>query len=228
MEHAVNRTYLTVPTRGSHPDLLGRLVTSSGLDRKRIVIVKTDPDAQVPEGVSVLEDYGSINIQRWWNRGIQFAQQAGAEFVVVSNDDVEINSQSIPQLVAALQSTGAALATPGDRLRHFVGRPVIERKLDGGFWALRLASGLRPDATYNWAYGDDDLDVRARLQHGGLVTVPTHYLHVHLNVATSTSTSLNVLSRADEKTFRHQHPWVWWARRPRHHYRSVRARLRGR
>ncbi len=87
--------FMTIPTAGTRHDLLTKLVEESGLPRDRIVIVSTRSGIRVPEGCLVVEDLGSVNIHRWWNRGIDEAIRRGATVVAVVNDDVTINAESL-------------------------------------------------------------------------------------------------------------------------------------
>lgn len=201
-------TWLVVPTAGTRAGLLEALVTDSGLPRDQVVVVATDPFAAWPDGVHHIGDDGPANIHRWWNTGIRFAEERGATVAVVANDDIVIAEQTIPDLVAALSSTGAALASPTSRwpgITLHVGPCATwppDRVLDGALWALDLSTGLRPDETYSWWFGDNDLDLRARLHHGGVATVATAYRHVHPSEATFASPALMALTRADESLFR--------------------------
>lgn len=200
--------WLVVPTAGTRAQLLDDLVASCGLPRDRIVVITTDPFATWPDGVHRLHDGGGLNVHRWWNAGIDYAQQRGATVAVVANDDVGIDADAIPALVAALHDTGAAVASPSTRdpgvalHRGPLEVPPVMR-LDGALWALDLATGLRPDPVYHWWFGDNDLSNRARLDHGGVVTVGSlTYRHWHPSEATFTTPALQRLAAADEQTYR--------------------------
>lgn len=217
---------LVVPTKGSHPALLSELIESSGIDRAKVVIIRTDPAAPAPADCCLLDDFGPINIQRWWISGIEQAITLGARFVCVANDDVHLEANGIQTLIRHCWAYKAAIATPGQRLRLYRDLFPVQRRLDGALWVLDTASGLRPDPTYRWSYGDDDLDLKARRHFGGVVTVPIGFRHVHLNQQTSASYDLLELSRTDEALFRRRHRFVWAARLPRRTVRIARLRLR--
>ena len=197
-------TFLTVPTRGDHPELLEALVHASSIPRQNIAIVRT-ADVPVPAGVAVLDAIGPLNIHHWWNLGIDYAKDHGASSVAVLNDDLVINSHTITDLTSALEATGAAIATPGPQVRLHRNRMPLRPLLIGSLWVLDLSSGLKPNEDFQWWYGDDDLDIRARRDFPGLVTVPVWFEHPHAGQSTETSPILQELVAQDERTFRNQH-----------------------
>jgi len=85
--------FMTVPTAGQHAQLLVDLVNSCGLPPQQVVIVATKPDLSLPAGVVIVEDLGPLNIQRWWNVGIEEAQRRGAGVGAGLHDDVRIAIQ---------------------------------------------------------------------------------------------------------------------------------------
>lgn len=213
--------FVTVPTRGDHPDLLESLIANSGVPREHVVVVRTDPTASVPTGVSVIDDSGPLNIHRWWNEGISRAVELGATTVAVLNDDLVIEPGSLQMLDEALLENGATLATPGasETLIRDLRSPA--RVIVGSLWLIDPRHGLRPSEDYRWFFGDDDLDVRARSRSQGIVTVPVGWEHPHAGEATERSSYLQELVTRDERTFRRQHP-AYYA------YRKAWERTQGR
>lgn len=201
--------FMTIPTAGSRKQLLDDLIRDSGLPPEAIVIVATRPGVELPPGVVVLEDFGEPNIQRWWNIGIEEAHRRGATSVAVVNDDIRLSSETLPLLEEALQETGAAIASPSrpefrDGLHR---RPLVpyEPRLWGSLWVLRVDSGLRPDPRYVWWYGDNDLDIRARRDHGGVVLRTVEYEHLHPSEGTSVNPALVAQTDVDAQTFERQY-----------------------
>lgn len=201
--------FMTVPTAGSRPALLSALIRDCGLPLNRIVIVATKPDVDLPDGLVVVEDFGPPNIQRWWAEGIAEAQRRGATSVAVLNDDIRVTPESLPTLAQALIDTGAAIASPSrepfrDGLHK---RPLVpyEPRLWGSLWVLRVDSGLRPDQRYVWWYGDNDLDIRARRDHGGVVLREVEYEHLHPSEGTSSNPALVAQTDLDAQTFERQY-----------------------
>lgn len=198
--------FMTVPTAGSHPDLLRALIDSCGLPRGQIVVVTTRAGVELPEGVVRIDDLEQPpNIQRWWRRGIEEAQARGATAVVVANDDLQVRPETFRELHAALIETGATIASPSrpehpDGL-HKGNLVPYEPRIWGCLWMVDVASGLRPDERYVWWYGDNDLDIRARRDYNGIVSVPVWYEHLHPGQGTSKSEALVAQSDRDAQTF---------------------------
>lgn len=197
--------FLTVPTAGTRNALLEQLMRDSGLPPEQIVLIRTKPDVVLPEGGIVIDDFGAPNIQRWWHLGIEESVRRGASAVAVLNDDIRIDATTLSELAGALSTTGAAIASPV-RPEHGQGlhkRPLTpySPRLWGAIWVLNPASGLRPDPRYVWWYGDNDLDIRARRDHGGVVSVDVPFEHVHAGVGTSHNPALVAQTDRDWETF---------------------------
>jgi len=197
--------FMTLPTAGSHPELMAALVRDCGLPASQVVIVATRPEVDVPSGCVRVDDYGTVNIQRWWNAGIDEAARRGATAVAVVNDDLSLQPQTLARLHEALLATGAAIASPSrpprrDRLHR---RPLVPYapRIWGCLWVLDLACGLRPDERYRWWYGDCDLDIRARRDFGGVVSVDVPYAHLHSGEGTGKSSALAALADQDAMTY---------------------------
>jgi len=198
--------FLTIPTRGDEPGVLANLVRDSGIPRDRVIIIRTDPRATTPDNVTVVDDFGDINIHRWWNTGIQQAQALGASSVAVLNDDIKVSAGTLNQLHSALHETGATIATPGKRLAIHKRSMHPDRFLVGSIWVINPHHGLRPSEDFRWFFGDDDMDIRARIEFSGIVTVPTDFEHLRPGQATDSSVTLQALVREDERLFRRRHP----------------------
>ena len=205
----VRLLFMTVPTAGNRSDLLNRLVRDSGLPPDRVIIIATREGVNPPPGTVKVEDFGEPNIQRWWSQGIQTAQDAGATHVAVVNDDVTVDANTLPRLSQALERTGAAIASPSrppfkDGLHR--GRLLpYEPRLWGSLWVLNLAKDLRPDPRYQWWYGDNDLDIRARQSHGGVVLESVTFQHHHPGEGTGQSPVLEALTHQDAVLFESQY-----------------------
>ena len=200
------KLFATIPTRGDNPEILENIVNDSGLPPDQFVIVRTRKDAPVPEGVNVMDDFGSINIQRWWNTGIQSCVERGAQNVVVANDDIEIDKETFGTLSSALHANKATLACPGSAEEHKNSPLPAMRKLVGSLWVVNPNHGLFPDERYRWYYGDDDLDIRARRKFNGIVLTDVHYIHLTPGASTTSSPELLELLSSDLATFRRQYP----------------------
>ena len=96
---------MTIPTAGSHPDMLEGIVETCGLPRERIIIIRTKPDVDLPSGCIVVDDFEPPNIQRWWTRGIDESVARGASAVAVLNDDLRIEPDTLERLHDELLAT---------------------------------------------------------------------------------------------------------------------------
>lgn len=183
--------WLTVPTRGDHPDLLAGIVADCGLPPQRIVVVATATGLDLPAGVHVRHDLGAVNIQRWWNEGIRCAERGGADRVLVVNDDIRLTRDTIPTMSAAMDRdrTDLCWAT-----QH-------HQALTGWAWMLRLSSPVRPDETFRWWFGENDIGAQARLR-GGATRVEAGVVHVHGNETTAASEELQALAELDREAFK--------------------------
>lgn len=209
--------FMTVPTAGEHPDLLTDLILNCGLPLDHIVIVETRPGVQLPDGVVRVECFGPPRIQHWWTIGIDEAERRGATAVAVLNDDIRLSPETLHTLHSHLQASGAAIASPSrPGVRDGVHKgPLVpyEPRLWGSIWVLDLSTGLRPDTRYMWWYGDNDLDMRARRNHGGVVLVEVEYQHIHPSTATFKSNELLALAEQDAQRFESEHFWLLRATR---------------
>jgi len=213
--------FLTVPTAGSHPELLSALINDSQLPLHQIVIIQTRPGIELPVGVLVIEDFGPPNIQRWWKRGIEESAARGASMVAVLNDDISISPGSLQVLAKELSRSGATIASPSrppkrDRIYR---RPLVpyEPRLWGCYWLLDVSSGLLPDTGYSWWFGDNDLDIRARRDYSGVLNFNVRYEHFFPGEGTGKSPELQNLVEQDTLRYQEQYGrllfWTYWFNR---------------
>ena len=197
--------YMTIPTAGSHVDLLQGILDTCGLPHERVLLIRTRPDVVLPSGCVVIDDFDTPNIQRWWKRGIDESVARGATAVAVLNDDLRIEADTLQRLHSELVTTGATVATPSrPGLRLGVHRrPLIpyEPVIWGCLWMVDATTNLRPDPRYVWWYGDNDLDIRARRDYSGIVSCDVVYEHHFPGVGTSKSPELIRQSGLDAATF---------------------------
>lgn len=120
------------------------------------------------QGMDAIDDWAVSN---WHTRPLQKWN------VCLLNDDVTCPPGWAYSLERELRETGAALAYT-DRLGR--AEPLISLAPPQDFnhtatlWAamLRGEAHVRYDETFRWWYGDNDIDLRCRLEHGGTVAVP--------------------------------------------------------
>ncbi len=182
--------WLIVPTRGDHPDLLAGIVADCGLPRSQVVVIATAPGIDLPAGVRFLYDLAPVNIQRWWNEGIRLAAGGGASHVLVVNDDITLTRDTVPTMLGELAGSGADVCWA---------HPTA---MTGWCWLLDLSSDVRPDESYRWWYGDDDLAAQCAASGRPSVGVEAGVIHRHGNETTQASPGLQALALADLRTYR--------------------------
>ena len=182
----MNDVWLTIPT-GGRSQYLESIIEGSGLPRNRVIIVNTTPQ----QGLTGCHNLWSerFNIHHWWNLGIEHAKANGARYVVVSNDDVRIGPGSVQKIVEVMRASGAQLGTVNGTEDHIV----------GWFWVLDVESDIRPDESYAWWYGDNDLYQQANKILGNVVYVDTDVEHLHPNELTETNPKLLTMTKFDER-----------------------------
>jgi hypothetical protein len=181
-------TALVVPTKGDRP-YLPAMIEASGLPKSRIFVVVTT-DAEVDYKATIIRDTGDVNIHRWWNKGIDAANRAGASHVAILNDDLIIPPNLLRDMSRQLGKTDASLCwvRSDNRTRD----PIT-----GWAFMLNTIHGIRPDESFRWWYGDDDLARQAR-RIGGVTQVGTRVRHMHPNELTTQSWALQLLANADK------------------------------
>ena len=183
---------LVVPTRGDHLDLLRATIATSGLPPERVAVVWTGAD-EVPDlPATVLRDDGPLNIQRWWNAGLDLLAERGCTRVAVLNDDVVIAPDTLPRMLRGL--AGATLAL------------LNEEGPSGHCWVLNVTHGVRADESFRWYCGDFQL-MAAAIGARGLVRVSDAWcLHLTPTQATNASPELSAIAAEDNALYDSRHP----------------------
>lgn len=182
--------WVTVPTRGDHPDLLADLIDTLAVPRHHVVVVTTKPDVPLPEGVVEVPDLGPVSVHRWWIDGIVFASRNGAKYVLVCNDDIRVAPDTLPKMVDQIHADQTPLCWATGN----------QAAITGWCWLLRVASPVRPDQALRWWWGDNDLDRQASLC-GGASRVEAGVVHVHGNETTHASPELQALALQDNGVY---------------------------
>jgi hypothetical protein len=183
-------TWVTVPV-GEREQYLPGLLAGLQDFKGRIVFVNNHRGYTRFDGVHHVEDFGPINIYRWWNVGINYAQRDGAEYVAVLNDDVEFDNGFIPSMLNHL-------------IRHDLAIVDMDNSGNGGgaAWIMDLKYGMRLDERYRWWYGDTELFDRAKAQgRFGKFTYPG-FGHLNPNGNLTTNPELMELVRQDTDLYR--------------------------
>ena len=181
--------WMTIPT-GTRRDYLADIIKDSGIPPERIVIVHTVESEPISE-VHNIWDLGEINIQRWWNKGIDYAAERGAEYVAVLNDDVKINDV-LALTTLAYVCKDASMAVCVNVLKN----GALLRN-SGHCFVLNLKDPIRPDERFRWWYGDNDLYMQA-IRLKGITGAVVPIEHIEPNKLTSENPELMKLTEQDK------------------------------
>jgi hypothetical protein len=146
----MNDVWVTIPV-GAREHYLPGLLDGLRDFHDRIVFVNNHPEYKQILGTHHVEDFGETNIYRWWNLGINYAEQHGATHVAVLNDDLQFDEGFIPAMHEYLVINQLAIVDTGNSGNG-----------GGAAWMMDLSYGLRLDERFRWWYGDTDLFDRAR------------------------------------------------------------------
>lgn len=193
-------------------------------------VIKTDSFEFTPGAlVDVAEDFTRPkNISRWWNIGLGMAMYharhtlgASAWNVLVMNDDVIACPHLVKMLSAGLRNrliNGEFCENlrgqvpiiaypdnfPGFGRYEFnrTAAPVdLTKRMSGWCFMIRGETLLTADEQFQWFYGDDDLDWRAR-EMGGTVMVPGCPVeHLYPNEETARRADLTARTHVDRELF---------------------------
>lgn len=171
-------TIAVIPSNGrSH---LKQCISSLVYQVDRIVVIQNGPDPIEHPNTSVVSDPGSdMNISRWWNLGIDYAENTSNTEkwnTLVVNDDVVACHNLVETLSREMRMNSSVLCYPNQwdnhRVLHRSVGPVdLHHRVTGYCFMLRGEAKLRLDERFVWWYGDDDLDWTAR-RLGGSLLVP--------------------------------------------------------
>jgi hypothetical protein len=133
------------------------------------------------------------NISAMWNIGIEQMRwvAAGEPYdVAILNDDVVLPFDWFDRVTTAMRQTGAAAGAV---------RRKNNPRMAGYAFILDGCSGLQADEQFQWWYGDDDLELRAKYAGGVALTDGPDVEHRYPN-----STTVGVLAeiaKEDKKRF---------------------------
>lgn len=135
-----------VVTVGTRETYLSELLNSLSYCSGRVVFLNNKVGYTKYEGVHHVEDYGEVNIYRWWNNGLDYVVRNGGRYVLVLNDDLRFDS-NYPKSIHeyTVQSNLALVDTHGTGNNG------------GTAWLLDTSYGYRLDERFRWWYGDTEL-----------------------------------------------------------------------
>jgi hypothetical protein len=206
--------FAVIPTKGNRMSNLDLLIPRLHWSSAHVIIVDTSHTAAMSLSeapwrsyVQVILDDDPINISRWWNYGLDWAQQlaerGGAERwdVAILNDDCLPSVDWFKQVSKGMRTNDSAAACSGTSSHTLkIAEPInLWFRMTG--WAFMLAGekGVRGNEDLAWWYSDDHIDWAAR-EAGGMTMVPFGAPeHFHENG--QMTPDLQVQAAADRQTF---------------------------
>jgi hypothetical protein len=193
MSSLLDSTWLIIPTASRHQYLCD-IFESSQIPESRRILIRTEAGPDLPGALNI-QVLDVLNIQYWWNIGIQVAINHGAKFVAILNDDTKISEGDLELLLRLMldEDTDLSYANP---------------TLTGGWghcFLLRIDSSVRPDERFFWWKGDHDLEMQAN-KGGGVSIASITIQNLHSNELTSGSLKLQALIARDISRFRKKYP----------------------
>ena len=130
---SLSDVWVVIPI-GTREQYLPNVINKLHKYHKRIVIVNNKPGYTKFDNVNHIEDFAGININRWWNNGIKYAEANGAKYVYIVNDDVDFPDDFVEKMYEFMIVSNLDVLD-------------TENTGNGGgsSWMLRLDSGLRLD-----------------------------------------------------------------------------------
>lgn len=181
--------WLVIPTANRFK-YLNQIFKNSLISKKNIVLIRTVDGPIFDEVNNIFIRNKEINIHKWWNIGIDYAENHGAKLVAVLNDDVRISPGSLQAIAFEVLAQNAALGFPYPH----------SGRLAGYCWILNLSSKVRPDERFRWWYGDNDLQMQAQ-STSKYIYVSAEVTHLEGGDLTEKSDYLKILAEKDHLTF---------------------------
>jgi hypothetical protein len=167
-------------------NLLSKLVDYE----ERIVFINNSKGYKKFKGVHHIEDFKDINIYRWWNKGIDYAEKNGAKYVVILNDDLDFDRNFVKNLYSKLRLYGHAIVDTANSGNG-----------GGAAWIMDLSYKFRLNESFRWWYGDTEIFSRAKKIKRFGRYASKNFKHLEPNTQTSENKILLELIKEDEKVY---------------------------
>jgi hypothetical protein len=211
MEWELHRPWLVVPTLGDRDKTLIPLLQQAEMDS---IVIFTNPSPEVDVDhyyrevdtvKTVLREPVAVNIQLWWNIGIDYAVKHGANSIVICNDDVRAARGALLELsFHANSSMRTVLAWPEN-----AGHASIRCSPITGYCFALDPACLHPDSSFKWYWGEHDLEFRARQTYGDDAVTAVSGLDIeHLRYDCSYARAVSHLVDQDRELFIQRYPGV--------------------
>jgi hypothetical protein len=168
-------------------NLLDKLIHYKG----RIVFVNNVEGYKKFSGVHHIEDFEDINIYRWWNKGIDYAEKNGAKYVAILNDDLDFDENFVKNMHSKMRLYKYAIVDTANSGNG-----------GGSAWMMDLTYGLRLNEEFRWWYGDTEIFNRARKMKKFGHYSSKNFKHLEPDAQTKANKELLRLVKKDENIFK--------------------------
>lgn len=111
-----------------------------------ITIATSDTSFEYAKGITLQSH--ELNISKWWNIGMDKADELGAETILVLNDDVTLPNYWLQSILNELSKGYSGVS--GERYRG-------SNKIAGFAFVLNAKDGIRANEELKWYHGDDHI-----------------------------------------------------------------------
>jgi GT2 family glycosyltransferase len=167
-------------------NLLSKLVDYEG----RIIFVNNYKQYKKFKNVHHIEDFEEINIYRWWNKGIDYAEKHGAKYVAILNDDLDFDQNFIKNMYSKLRLYKYAIVDAANSGNN-----------GGAAWLMDLSYGLRLNESFRWWYGDTEIFDKARADKKFGTFYSKNFKHLEPSLQTNRSKALIDLTKKDKELY---------------------------
>lgn len=208
------RRYAVIPTTGR--EVLGEAIAAIETQVDDLVVIAHNCGMQVLWTQTVIVPHAQVleynedppNISRMWNMGLAYAASHSRHEpyqVAIINDDAVVPPgwfDNIADYMTKMQAVAGSVDQFGSGITHtfWAAEPIdLQQRMSGFAFILDGRVNLRLDEQFQWWYGDDDLEWRAR-EAGGVVRVPGPPVE-HRHPGESTVGRMAVIAGEDRQRF---------------------------
>jgi GT2 family glycosyltransferase len=173
---------------------LDRLIKDVNVPFERIIVIRTIPGPKIKNVVNIFSD-SELNIQKWWNLGINYGLARGGRYFLILNDDCQLEGSQIHNMYNQIKRSNSAICINISEVEPGWGHCFMIDFLQGGYF----------DEKFSWWYGD--FDYLKRIEKRGLkISITNHdILNLDKDGSTRDNASISKLVKNDYKIFRRKH-----------------------
>lgn len=174
--------------------ILDRLIKDLNVPFERIIVIRTIPGPKIKNVVNIFCG-PELNIQKWWNLGIDYGLARGGRYFLILNDDCQLEGSQIRDMYDQIKLSNSAIG---------INLSEVEPDWEPCFMIDFLQGGYF-DQKFSWWYGD--FDYLKRIEKRGLrISITNHdILNLDKDGSTRDNASISKLVRGDYKTLRRKH-----------------------